>query len=359
MLSPLSFGLENPSYHLSRRKPSSPSKESMPTAYPVLTAQNACPKARWWEIRQYLNLKFIYPGASKKHVPCGTLEEVKQHPDQYLTDIFDFYPNGSAQWINRKKEALPDMLKRGLQEQKVISESGIEHPVWFVPPQPAKPTLVIASGNGGTRSLGDILDYKPYAEKGYGLATFEYPGYGITPGTPTSKSTKDAFKAVSHLLAHRQNIPIQDQIPLAISMGTPIATENVAKEAEKGNHYRALILQTPITSMQDAAKNMVNFWAKEWGSLAFLKHLVPTWLVHCYSTISHIGKIKSPVFFLAATDDFLAPPKEVAELQSRAMQSPMTRLEVVEGGHRIDKHVSQKSILGFLEELERHHLPRI
>lgn len=83
---------------------------------------------------------------------------------------------------------------------------------------PGAPTLLYSHGNA--EDIGQNMDiFKEWHDRGFGVIAYDYPGYGLSPGTSTEETTEQAIKSVwDHALA--SGIPPTSIVIVGRSIGS-------------------------------------------------------------------------------------------------------------------------------------------
>ena len=119
-------------------------------------------------------------------------------------------------------------LKKKIQNIYFTTVDKVRINGWYVPPQPGKPSIVFAHGNGGNQ--GDRFDVlQAFVEQGYGFFSFDYRGYGKSRGTPSEAGLYHDLEAAS-LYLQQHGIPIKNQIAMGESLGSGVAVALAADE---------------------------------------------------------------------------------------------------------------------------------
>lgn len=106
----------------------------------------------------------------------------------------------------------------------------------------AKYTILFSHGNA--EDIGDIsFITSTLHSHGFNTMTYDYPGYGLSSGTPNEKSVNKTIEAVYTYLVTEKNIPPNRIILLGRSVGGGPSTELAAKKTVGG-----LILESSFTS---------------------------------------------------------------------------------------------------------------
>lgn len=178
---------------------------------------------------------------------------------------------------------VPDM-----QEVTLQTDDGLTLFSWYKAPNSGKPTIVYFHGNAGhVGTRGTRMRY--FLDKGYGIFLLSYRGYGLNPGEPSEKGLYiDATAAMNYVLSQKYNPNCV--VVFGESLGTGVAVEM----AKRFNPH-ALILQSPYTTMGEAAQ--YNY-----------PYIPAKWLVKDqYDSLSKIPMLQMPIFIFHGDTDDVVP----------------------------------------------------
>jgi uncharacterized protein len=190
-----------------------------------------------------------------------------------------------------------------------VAGSGQIHAWWIPAAQASDKTLLMFHGNGYVleQTVGAQGELTPLHHLGTNLLLMDYRGYGSSsPGTANeTKVYEDAHAALDYLLSQR-HVSIHHIFFMGRSIGTGPATQLALENSDGGG----LILESPFTSVPEAAKAI-------WYLRAFPLSLV----VHNrFDNLSKIGSVHIPVFITVGTEDTLTPPEMSQALFQHANQ---------------------------------------
>lgn len=174
-----------------------------------------------------------------------------------------------------------------MSEGTVKTADGILLRHWFAPPADAgKPVGILLYGNAAYMEAR-AQEARSLQQLGYGVLLVSYRGYDGNAGSPTEQGLyADARANVEWLKAHGyQNFFFMGQ-----SLGSGVAVQMATEFQPK-----ALILETPYTSMIDAASDHYPFVPVHWL------------LRDRYDSISKISRIHAPVFIIQGEADEVIP----------------------------------------------------
>ncbi len=117
------------------------------------------------------------------------------------------------------------------------------------------------------------------------IVVVEYPGYGLSPGTPCAEGVDRHVRAAYEHFTRTLGVRSERIVVFGASVGTGPATRLALQVQEAGGRVGALILQSPYTSVRDAAAALVGSVAyvmfERWNNAEALRQLAcPLLIVH-------------------------------------------------------------------------------
>ncbi len=218
------------------------------------------------------------------------------------------------------------------------------HAWWIPASQPSDKVLLMFHGNGyvleqATGPSGEVI---PLHHLGPNLLLVDYRGYGSsTPRTPNeTRVYEDARAALAYLLDQR-HVPIHDVIFMGRSIGTGPATQLAMEHPDA----EGLILESPFTSVPEAAKAI-------WYLRAFPLSL---FIHNRFDNLSKISSVHVPLFITVGTEDTVTPPQMAHALFQSANQPKQLYLVpgadhngiVTAGGQTLESHIR-----GFIDSVQ-------
>ncbi len=205
------------------------------------------------------------------------------------------------------------------------TEDGLNLHGWFVPGKKSSPdedlhTLLWFHGNAGNinHRLGNIKML--YERVPVNVFIIDYRQYGRSEGKISEKGTYiDAGAALAHLHS-RKEINQEKIIFFGRSLGSAVAVELALKEK-----CRALILETPFTSILEMGKKLYPFLP------------VSLLLKTKYDSLSKIRNIKVPILIMHGDKDDLVPFEHGKRLYDIANE-PKEFYTIPGAGHN-DTHI--------------------
>jgi len=230
-----------------------------------------------------------------------------------------FHPNKGNDSIT------PDAYGIEYDDVTFRTEDGLNLHGWFVPGKKSSPdedlhTLLWFHGNAGNinHRLGNI---KMLHERvPVNVFIIDYRQYGRSEGKISEKGTYiDAGAALAHLHS-RKEINQEKIIFFGRSLGSAVAVELALKEK-----CRALILETPFTSILEMGKKLYPFLP------------VSLLLKTKYDSLSKIRNIKVPILIMHGDKDDLVPFEHGKRLYDMANE-PKEFYTIPGAGHN-DTHI--------------------
>jgi len=186
-------------------------------------------------------------------------------------------------------EATPAGLGLAHQELELRAEDGVRLHGWFLPVKGSQGSVLVCHGNGG--NISHRLDRAMLIQSRLGrdVLLFDYRGYGRSEGSPDEPGTyRDARAAYRWLREHGQG-------PERIVIFGESLGSAVALELALGSPARALVLESPFTSIPEMARAVYPF--------------LPVWpLVRTrYDNLGKIGRLRLPLLVLHGDRDDVVP----------------------------------------------------
>jgi fermentation-respiration switch protein FrsA (DUF1100 family) len=234
-----------------------------------------------------------------------------------------------------------DVTKSGLngaREITVTTEDGLGLRGWYAPSPENKPVIVFFHGNAS--NIGTVTGrMRPYNRAGYGLLLAEYRGYARNPGRPTEQGLYADGRAFLAALSGELGIPPSNTVIYGQSLGSGVATKMAAELAEAGTPARALVLESPYTSVPAA------------GQRRYPIYPVRLMMWDRFDSLSRIGSIGTPLFLIHGEADHTVPVDLGHDLFDAAAE-PKTAVFVPGAGHNdLYGHGAGPFILSFLDQL--------
>ena len=217
-------------------------------------------------------------------------------------------------------ESTPDSV--GLSYENIFFKSadGVRLNGWFVPGPDLSTVMIWFHGNGG--NIGDDVKRlrRIHDELGLSVFVFDYRQYGLSVGSATEEGTyRDAQAALVYLRSRTDLLPNRI-LYFGESLGSAVAVDLATKAPP-----RALILESPLTSIPDMAR-------------ADLPYLPVGFLIEDkYDSLSKIPKIHVPLLILHGDRDEVVPFDQGRQLFEAA--NPPKVFYTITGAHHNDTFI--------------------
>ena len=185
---------------------------------------------------------------------------------------------------------------------------GVTAAVWLENPDSEK-ILVLFHGNA--EDIGQSMStYQAFYSEGLSVLAVEYPGYGLSEGSPSEKNLYAAADAAFAFLTADKNVAQSNMVIMGKSVGSGPACYLAEKQSGAGG----LILQSGFTSAFRTVTRV---------------RILPT---DPFPNISRIGNIKCKKLFLHGTKDQVVPYNHAVKLHGKARE-PKSLVPVPGAGH--------------------------
>jgi len=205
----------------------------------------------------------------------------------------------------------------------------------YQPAKPGMPTVIYSNGRNG--SMNKITNFTGMLDQGMGLLLYEYPGFGSTQGKPTEETLYKALKDVRQFLAD-QGVPHHEQILYGYSMGGAVSVDSAAKQAPK-----ALILESTMTSLPEAIQKRLGKRVSQYVPL----HRAA---ISQFRSEEKLKQTNFPLMLLHGNRDPIMPIEFAERLFEAAKQSGNREIHILQGGHSINKSLTQPHVERFLKQ---------
>jgi len=180
--------------------------------------------------------------------------------------------------------------------------------LWLPHPE-AKKTILYFHGNAedveNTRFILSRLH-----QGGVSVLAVDYPGYGMSEGSPSEQALYASADAAMDYLAHTAHVAPSNVIALGVSIGSGPACYLAEKHPDLGG----LILQSAFTS-----------------AILLVTH-VRLFPIDPFPNMARMRNIKCPKLFIHGTADAVVPFDHSVRLHQRARE-PKTLIAIPEAGH--------------------------
>lgn len=197
-------------------------------------------------------------------------------------------------------------------EINVVSEDGIALQTWFLESKNKNaPLLVYFHGNAQNIS-GHFELLNSFAQlSDYSILAINYRGYGRSGGKPSEKGLYKDGRAVLNYALKNLSKKQNDIVVYGISLGSAVAV----KAATEFKNVRAVILQSPFTSMSNIAQEI--YW--------YLPAKILT--IDRFDSLGRIKKVKSPILLIHGNQDKLIPARHSEQLKNASKNAQLVILK--------------------------------
>ncbi|MBI1853322.1 MAG: alpha/beta hydrolase [Planctomycetes bacterium] len=202
------------------------------------------------------------------------------------------------------------------EEVRLRAEDGTALGAWFMPGDPALPTVLFFQGNKGNRGCrGDTIRF--FHSIGVSSLVFDYRGYGDSHGRPSEHGLYSDARAAFHHLVGERGIDSMRIILHGRSLGAAVAID-LAAALRDG--FAALLIECAFASLRDAAMEA------RYGRV--LSRVVQS----RFDSIGKVGHVRRPVLVTHGDRDRRIPIQHGRLLHARA-NSPKWFFEIDGVGH--------------------------
>jgi len=214
--------------------------------------------------------------------------------------LFIYFYQRNLLYHPSENNYLNDKINFKYEEILIETEKNIQIKSWFIKKDLKKfKTLVFFHGNAGNL-LNRVHKINELEKLDINILLTSWRGFSGNKGKPTEQNLySDANKIIKWLGA--QEVNYKDIILYGESLGTGVATELASK-----NNYGGIILESPFTSIKDAAKIYYPYLP------------VNLLLKDRYDSKSKIKDIKTPILIMHGKMDKIVPQKMGLELFEKA-----------------------------------------
>ncbi len=230
---------------------------------------------------------------------------------------------------DRTRPALADARVPRLTEVEIATADGLKLLSWYRPPLGDAAVIAYFHGNGGhigyrARRLREEFD------PAWGVLILGYRGYGGNPGRPSEAGLIEDGRAALRFL-DGQGIARSRLVLYGESLGTGVAVALASESAAA-----ALILESPYTSIVDAARVHYPFVPVDWL------------LLDRFDSLARAARVSVPVLVLMGEQDRVIPPALGRRLAS-ALPGPTEIRAFAAAGHEdIYAHGGGSAVRQFL-----------
>ena len=179
--------------------------------------------------------------------------------------------------------------------------------------------LVILYSHGNGEDLGMIMDrLSEIAQKGYTVFSYDYPGYGLSTGSPSENSCYEAVQALFSYLVEGMNVSPSRIVLWGRSLGTGPSCYLASK-----NKLGGLLLETPFLS---AFRALTVITILPWDR---------------FRNIDFVQSVKCPSLVIHGKLDEVVPFRQGRRIY-KELPEPKSFLEIQDAGHNNLKEKGKK-----------------
>ena len=190
----------------------------------------------------------------------------------------------------RTIEVTPKELGLRYEDARLVTEDGVTLHGWFLPIEGSRFTVLVCHGNAGNISHRLDRAILMHAKLKTDVFLFDYRGYGLSQGAPDEEGTYRDARAAHRYLSTGRGVAPSNLVIFGESLGAAVALQ-LALEVPA----RALVLESPFTSIGDMARGTVPFLPL--GLLLRTK----------YDNLAKIGGLRMPLLVLHGDRDHTVP----------------------------------------------------
>jgi uncharacterized protein len=185
----------------------------------------------------------------------------------------------------------------GARDVVLATSDGLELGAWWLPAGPdGAPAVLVANGNGGSRTLRAPLA-EALSDAGLSVLLFDYRGYGGNPGSPSEQGLARDVRAARSFLVDQAGLPADRLLYLGESLGAAVVTDLALEHPPAG-----LVLRSPFESLAAVGAHHYPFLP------------VRALLRDRYPVAEQIARVEVPTTVVLGGADSIVPPS-----QSRAV----------------------------------------
>ena len=150
---------------------------------------------------------------------------------------------------------------------------------------------------------------------GANVVLADYPGYGMSEGTPSEAGCYAAADAVYDHVVSRPEVDAARIVPVGWSLGAAVAIDLAARKPVAG-----VAALSTFTSMRDMARRLV-----PWAPTALLRHR--------FESEAKLARLRCPVFLAHGAQDRIIPSAMCDRLAAAAGSRLAGNLRIEEADH--------------------------
>jgi len=217
-------------------------------------------------------------------------------------------------------EATPESAGLAFEDVYFTTADGVRLNGWFVPGTGSPEVMIWFHGNAGNISHRVDNLRRFHNELGLSVFIFDYREYGRSEGSVSEEGTYRDAEAALVWLQSRTGLEANRIVYFGRSLGAAVAVELALKSPP-----RALILESPMTSIREMARKV-------------MPYLPVGFLIRTeYDSLSKIGKIHAPLLILHGDRDDVVPFEQGRRMFEAA--NPPKEFYVIPGASHNDTYL--------------------
>lgn len=154
------------------------------------------------------------------------------------------------------------------------NETNSKLATYYRPAKPGMPTLLWSHGNAEDLSTTSFIDL--FHQAGFGIYGYDYPGYGLSDGSPSDRTCYTAIERAYDDLTNNYKVANKNLILVGQSVGSGPTTYLATKKPAAG-----MILINPLTSIYRVAFRFPIFPRDRFPNIDRIKDItIPLMVIH-------------------------------------------------------------------------------
>jgi len=192
---------------------------------------------------------------------------------------------------DRNLSMIPNSFGLAFEDLRLATEDGTAIHGWYLPAPSSKPGFVLLYCHGNAGNISHRLTKaRMLRPLGLAILLFDYRGYGRSAGTPSEEGTYWDAEAAYRYLVDKKGYPPERIILYGESLGSAVALELALRRGS-----RALILESPFTSVMEMGQRILPFLPLRWL------------LRYHYDNLAKIPRLREPLLILHSPQDDVVP----------------------------------------------------
>lgn len=175
-------------------------------------------------------------------------------------------------------------------------------------------TVLFAYGNRMSIAASQPI-FSELRRSGVNVMLFDYPGYGMSGGTPSEAGCYAACEAAYHQLVTHQQVLQERIVPIGLSLGCGVALELSTKRDVAG-----VVLVVPFTRTRDVGTDNLA-WYLRWAVPLLARGAR-------FDNLSKLPGLRAPLLLVSASRDQLTSEARTQQLLQAAHHAKITHVRV-------------------------------